>query len=596
MRTLTVVLLVFCFQQSIGMSVGGNRQGSRREVREVDAPAPIDCKMSAWSAWAECDPCTKTMRRSRGIETFGQFGGRKCIEPIGEKKPCVPTTECQQDPPPVCKSTEFQCESGVCIKQRLVCNGDNDCGDFSDEEECEKIRAPCGNTPVTESDIGRAAGYGINILGSGPRMNPFNNKVYNGMCERVKDPSTLQYNRLPWNVAVLNFETLVEESSSKEMYEDTHSLIKELTEEVTSKTSLGLSFKFTPTENLNDSFSVSTGFNTATDNSNIVKTITEDKTIKGKTFLRMKGKVQLGTYRLRTRNLEVSETFLDDVDALPIKYEKGQYFGFMEDYGTHYTKNGRSGGEYDLVYVLNSEIMSKKRVKETTVKGCLKIGFNANFQIINATLGQFDPGVQSTPKDDCKVMTEKDEGSGENKAIIDKVISSVKGGSPQSAAALKSQLSKEGMLDWQHFAEWARSIGDLPALIYSEPEPIYNAIPLTFPDALPRRENLQRALHEYMAEYSVCKCQPCKNGGTVAQVDGQCVCLCPVQFEGIACQILRHELMKDNSKPVQQEGNWACWSAWSSCSGGRRTRKRSCNAGTTAGATCKGDTVSEDYC
>lgn len=46
----------------------------------------------------------------------------------------------------------------------------------------------------------------INILGSGPRMNPFNNKVYNGICERVKEPNTLTYNRLPWNVGVLNYE------------------------------------------------------------------------------------------------------------------------------------------------------------------------------------------------------------------------------------------------------------------------------------------------------------------------------------------------------------------------------------------------------
>lgn len=76
-----------------------------------------------------------------------------------------------------------------------------------------------------------------------------------------------------------------------------------------------------------------------------------------KSYFRVKGKVQLGTYRLRSRGLEVSELFLDDVDALPIEYEKGQYFGFLEDYGTHYTKNGRAGGEYELVYVLNSKVI-----------------------------------------------------------------------------------------------------------------------------------------------------------------------------------------------------------------------------------------------
>lgn len=46
----------------------------------------------------------------------------------------------------------------------------------------------------------------INILGSGPRMNLFNNRFYNGQCNRIREPSTLEYNRLPWNVGVLNYE------------------------------------------------------------------------------------------------------------------------------------------------------------------------------------------------------------------------------------------------------------------------------------------------------------------------------------------------------------------------------------------------------
>lgn len=41
-----------------------------------------------------------------------------------------------------------------------MCNGDNDCGDYSDEEECVKINSPCGTVAVTESDIGLGAGYG----------------------------------------------------------------------------------------------------------------------------------------------------------------------------------------------------------------------------------------------------------------------------------------------------------------------------------------------------------------------------------------------------------------------------------------------------
>lgn len=46
----------------------------------------------------------------------------------------------------------------------------------------------------------------------------------------------------------LCLQTKVEESSSKEMYEDIHSLIKEITTESTNTYEVGLSFKFSPTE------------------------------------------------------------------------------------------------------------------------------------------------------------------------------------------------------------------------------------------------------------------------------------------------------------------------------------------------------------
>ncbi|KAK3527267.1 hypothetical protein QTP86_018615 [Hemibagrus guttatus] len=592
-------LITHCFLQlSVGISVGDFMQGFKREARELNKPAPIDCKMTAWSEWAPCDPCTKTKHRSRGIERFGQFGGQRCIEPIGQNAVCIPTTQCVEDPPPVCSRNEFLCETGFCIKSRLVCNGDNDCGDYSDEEECDKIRSPCGTVVVAESDIGQGAGYGINILGSGPRMNAFNNKLYNGICDRVKEPSTLTYNRVPWNVAVLNYETLVEETTSNEVYKDTHSVLSELTKDITTKTSIGLSFKFTPTE-LPAEDSISTGIKSDSTNGEIIKMITEHSDYNERSFFRVMGRVQLGTYRMRSRGLEVTQTFLDDVDALPIEYEKGQYFRFLEDYGTHYTRNGKAGGEYELLYVLNSKVIKDTKKTERLLKDCLKIGIDANFEFT----GNISASLQAdkiTPLDKCTDVKVSGTNTDQSEPLIDEVISAVKGGTTASAAAMKSQLSKTGLLDWSRYVEWASTLTSMPALIHSDnkntPEPIYNAIPLTFPDAQPRRENLQRALNEYMEEYSVCKCQPCQNGGTVAQIDGSCKCLCSVQFEGIACQNIRPQFSKNNEQPIEQLGNWGCWSSWSSCIGGRQTRTRSCNTDGLVGATCKGDTVSEEYC
>lgn len=56
----------------------------------------------------------------------------------------------------------------------------------------------------------------------------------------------------------------------------------------------------------------------------------------------------------------------------------------------------------------------------------------------------------------------------ESEPLIDKVISAVKGGSPKSAAAMKSGLSKDVVLNWSHYVEWAATLSDLPALIHSD--------------------------------------------------------------------------------------------------------------------------------
>lgn len=81
-----------------------------------------------------------------------------------------------------------------------------------------------------------------------------------------------------------------------------------------------------------------------------------------KSFMRVKGRVQMSTYRMRSRELQLADEFLDHLQSLPVQYEKGIYFSFLEDYGTHYTKNGKSGGEYDLVYVLNQDTIKTKRM------------------------------------------------------------------------------------------------------------------------------------------------------------------------------------------------------------------------------------------
>jgi len=73
-------------------------------------------------------------------------------------------------------------------------------------------------------------------------------------------------------------------------------------------------------------------------------------------------------------------------------------------------------------------------------------------------------------------------------------------------------------------------------VVFWQPEPIYMLIPLAMPGAYSRILNLKRATADYVAEYNVCKCDPCHNGATLALLDGRCMCLCPHLYEGRACQ------------------------------------------------------------
>lgn len=63
---------------------------------------------------------------------------------------------------------------------------------------------------------------------------------------------------------------------------------------------------------------------------------------------------------MRSRGVRLTDKFLEDLKYLPSNYDMGEYFRFLETYGTHYALKGKVGGLYELLYVLDNQIMRLK--------------------------------------------------------------------------------------------------------------------------------------------------------------------------------------------------------------------------------------------
>ncbi|XP_037385267.2 complement component C9 [Talpa occidentalis] len=516
-------------------------------------PLPIDCRMSPWSEWSKCDPCLKQMFRSRSVEVFGQFNGQRCMDAVGDRRSCVPTDVCEDAEDEDDCGNDFKCETGRCIKRRLLCNGDNDCGDFSDEDDCQNDpRPPCRDRAAEESELARTAGFGINILGMEPLNTPFDNEYFNGLCDRIRDGNTLTYYRRPWNVASLVYETKADKNLRSEHYEEEAVSWKTILQDKTLNFNGGFVLKYTPTEEIDhpenkyeessqkpdsskpNNYDSGLGF-TYSKNDTFHQLFSYSSK-KNKAFLHVNGIIQLGRFVMRNRNVMLTTTFIDDIKALPATYEKGEYFAFLETYGTHYSASGSIGGRYELVYVLDKASMRDKGVELRDIRKCL--GFDANINL-NTDIEL----TQKVERNPCLKQHGNQVVNISRDGLIDKVISLIRGGTHKYAFELKEKLSKEKkIVDVTDFVNWATSLNDAPVLIDQKLSPMYNLVPVKMKDAHLKKQNLERAIGDYVNEFSIRKCQPCQNGGTLILLDGHCLCTCTMLFDGLACEISKQKI------------------------------------------------------
>ncbi|NWI17392.1 CO9 protein, partial [Crypturellus soui] len=372
-----------------------------------------------------------------------------------------------------------------------------------------------------------------------------------------------------YNLFIIFSKTKADKTFTAEYYHDRTEMIREVYIENERKFNADLSVKYTPTdasgkETAQENFKYHYSKNSSL--SSVLKTVTERVIliiqtghshllpsspwcVQNQTFLRVKGKIQLGRFQMRSRDVRLTDTFLDDLNFLPAKYDKGEYFKFLEDYGTHYAVSGAVGGKYELVYVLDDYAMSHSGITVEDVKKCLGYHLDASaaYKGLNADLNINDNKCQKIKvRDKCKyILTfclKKDNtvipSQYKDDAVIDDVISLVDGGKIDFSVKIKEMLLRGvKTVNIEDYIEWAKSLVDAPVVIQQRPSPIYTLVPVKMRDAYVKKQNLERAIEDYITEYSTCKCKPCENGGTVVLVDGACTCMCSNYFKGIACQI-----------------------------------------------------------
>ncbi|KAM6948240.1 complement component C8 beta chain [Aplochiton taeniatus] len=536
---------------------------SLSDVRSEVISQPVDCVLTEWTPWTSCDVCQKKRYRYAKLAQPSQFGGEPCNVNGREVETCTPSARYTCNSIPLCEG--FHCTgTGRCVHRSLKCNGDDDCGDMSDERDCVTVRRACREEVQEYWGIENLA-KGINILDSNLEGVVLDNRYYAGSCL----PHYIQNVRFrkPFNLQQYTLETKGSYDFTMQSFE-TYSEFSDYTmRERTSKTSVSFGFALPGIAEF--------GFNY--DDSRYSKSVKKFRraSTKKNSFIQAKSKVELARYILKSDNLVLHPEFLQRLRSLPQGYVYGEYRQIFRDYGTHYISESTLGGEYEHTVILDKEKLEKSDYSLEDYKNCVQVGLRvgANIKGVYVTGGLSGGGCDG-------LLNEMGEDTVRG-SMTEDFVAVVRGGDSESITSLVSHKlpSPDRMRPWGDGVQYN------PDFLRSTTVPLYELVASRdFVSAGSLKNNLRRALMEHLEEASACRCAPCHNNGVAVLRGTRCDCVCPTGYSGRGCEITQRR------KDIGIDGSWSCWGAWSSCSGESKARSRECNnpAPSRGGVPCRG--------
>lgn len=484
---------------------------------------------------------------------YPQFGGNPCYGERTQTRPCEAALGCPlQDG---CGG-RFRCRSGQCISQSLVCNGDQDCEeDGSDEQGCDPLQrfVVCAkDTPPPNTEL---LGLGFDVVSGQRRAGVINTRSFGGQCRLMFSGVHNTVYRLPLSTNQFSFLVKVQNDFSDEMYTSKWHYAKDIVKR-----------------------GVASGTTSGYDNYDFHR---EKNNMQTHKILVLKNDIEVAQFQSTSpQYLPISEEFWKALAKLPAVYDYAAYRTLLLRFGTHYLSEGTLGGSFKVVAMIDQSTQNEMARESRQYHECVRTKrWVFIFPITHVSCSSSQSQSSSSSGGSR---------SGNEVARVDVV-----GGGLGHSAGLKRIHPDHLERNWEMYSNWADSVRSFPNIIKQKLRPLSELVK-EVQCAGVKKLHLRRATEQYLSESDACHCRPCSNNGMAVLRGDVCSCICKPGTSGLACE-------QGSEVEGQQgviHGSWSCWSAWSSCSGGQRSRRRSCSNPTpqNGGQHCIGEPTESSDC